>query len=202
VSSNRQAVYTIGHSNHTLARFVDLLNVHRVTALADVRSAPVSRFQPQFNSKALEQSLGDAGITYFFLGAELGGRPKDPSSYIDGRIQYDLRAKTAEYRSGIERLMLLAAENCVSMMCAEREPMDCHRALLVGRTLDEKGAHVIHILADGSAEPHERTEDRLLEIVGSAQNDLIDCRDLLLDKAYRVQAERATQSSVKVRRAG
>ena len=155
-------VLTVGHSNHAPEAFLALLKRHGVTALADVRSAPWSRFNPQFNRKALSASLSAAGVAYVWLGRELGGRPDDPACYEDGTVRYDRLARTALYREGIERVLRGAAERRLSLMCAEKDPLHCHRALLVSRSLEERGLAVAHILADGALEPHESVMDRLL----------------------------------------
>ncbi len=155
-------VLTVGHSNHSPETFLALLTRHGVTALGDVRSAPWSRFNPQFNRKALSASLSAAGIAYVWLGRELGGRPDDPACYRDGAVRYDLLAQTALYRQGIGRVLRGAAEHRLALMCAEKDPLHCHRTLLVSRSLEEEGLEVAHILADGALEPHESVMDRLL----------------------------------------
>ena len=126
-------VLTVGHSNHAPEAFLALLTRHGVTALADVRSAPWSRFNPQFNRKALSASLADNDIAYVWLGRELGGRPDDPACYEDGTVRYDLLAQTPLYREGIGRVLRGAAEHRLALMCAD----DCHRTLLVSRSLEE-----------------------------------------------------------------
>src|SRR5215475_13186783 len=130
---DKPAVFTIGHSNHPLATFIGLLRGAGVTAVADVRSIPYSRRWPQFGRPALERSLPEAGIGYVFLGAELGGRRDDPALYIDGRIDFDRVAATDSFRAGLDRVEAGAARHRIALMCAEREPLDCHRFLLVSR---------------------------------------------------------------------
>ena len=177
-------VLTIGHSNHSLDIFVALLQQHDVTALADVRSAPYSRFNPHFNRKALEASLDAIGIDYTFLGRALGGRPDDPSCYEDGRVRYDRLAQTPLYREGLERVIEDARRERIALMCAEREPLDCHRTILVGRSLAERGLAVAHILADGALEFHDETMDRLLDSAGLPRGDLLHSREQLLAEAF------------------
>ena len=155
-------VLTVGHSNHAPEAFLALLTRHGVTALADVRSAPYSRFNPQFNRNALSASLAGNDIAYVWLGRELGGRPDDPACYEDGTVRYDLLARTPLYREGIGRVLRGAAEHRLALMCAEKDPLHCHRTLLVSRSLEEHGLEIAHILADGSLEPHESAMDRLL----------------------------------------
>ena len=155
-------VLTVGHSNHAPEDFLALLAQHGVTALGDVRSAPWSRFNPHFNRKALSASLSAAGIAYVWLGRELGGRPDNPACYEDGDLRYDRLARTALYRQGIARVLRGAAEHRLALMCAEKDPLHCHRALLVSRSLEDEGLEIAHILADGSLEPHDSVMDRLL----------------------------------------
>ena len=174
---------TIGHSNHSLETFVALLQQHGVSALADVRSAPYSRFNPQFNRKALEGSLKGIGIKYAFLGRALGGRPDDPSCYENGRVRYDRLARTPLFREGLERVVEGAGRECIALMCAEREPLDCHRTILVGRSLVGRGVAVAHILADGSLEPHDKTMSRLLDSMGLPRGDLLQSREQLIEEA-------------------
>lgn len=159
-------VYTIGHSRHQLDAFVALLARHGVTALADVRSSPYSRFNPQFNRPELAAAAGEAGIRYVYLGVELGGRSDDPGCYEDGHIRYDRVAETESFQLGIARLDRGAREYTVALMCAEKEPLDCHRTLLVAPVLAARGLEVVHIHADGATETHEEAMSRLLEVVG------------------------------------
>ena len=174
---------TIGHSNHSLETFVALLQQHGVSALADVRSAPYSRFNPQFNRKALEGSLKGIGIKYAFLGRALGGRPDDPSCYENGRVRYDRLARTPLFREGLERVVEGAGRERIALMCAEKEPLDCHRTILVGRSLVGRGVAVAHILADGSLEPHDETMSRLLDSMGLPRGDLLQSREQLIEEA-------------------
>ena len=184
-------VFTIGHSNHSLEAFLELLANHGVTAVADVRSAPFSRFCPQFNRDALSAALKDRGIRYTFLGRELGGRSADPACYRDGQIRYELVARTSSFRDGLARIVDGAARHRIALMCAEKEPLDCHRTLLVAPALAALGIAVSHILADGRLEPHEKTLDRLLEQFDlSPTGDLFQPREELLAHALARQARR------------
>ena len=184
-------VFTIGHSNHSLGEFLELLASNGVTAVADVRSAPFSRFCPQFNRDALSAALKDCGIRYTYLGRELGGRSADPACYRDGRIQYELVARTSSFRDGLARIVDGAARHRIALMCAEKEPLDCHRTLLVAQELAALGIAVAHILADGELEPHEKTLDRLLEQFDlSPTGDLFQSREELLAHALARQARR------------
>jgi uncharacterized protein (DUF488 family) len=185
-------ILTIGHSRHPLERFLSLLDAARVTAIADVRSAPVSRFSPQFNKKALAASLADHGIDYVFLGEALGGRPERPELYTDGRADYQKMAASAEFRAGLARLIETAEQNRVAAMCSEADPLDCHRCLLVGPALAASGHPVAHILASGEIASQAEIEDRLLELEHLAGDDLLmRSRAERLAEAYRSRNRRA-----------
>ncbi len=162
MSQRGNAVFTIGHSNHSLEVFSGLLAQHRVDVLADVRSAPYSRFNPQFNRESLAIWLQASEIKYAYLGRELGGRPKDSACYESGRVCYPRVAETRDFRHGLAEVIELAQEHDVALMCAEKEPLDCHRTLLVAQALDGRSVNVHHILADGSLESHADAIGRLL----------------------------------------
>ena len=173
MAQDRATVFTIGHSNHSSERFLALLSGAGITAIADVRSIPQSRRWPHFGRARIERWLADAGIAYVFLGAELGGRPDDPALLRQGRPDYHLMAATPAFQAGLDRVLDGAGRYRIALMCAEREPLDCHRFLLVARHLHERDAVLRHILADGSVEPHEATEDRLLRQTGVAADALL-----------------------------
>ena len=184
-------VFTIGHSNHSSEAFLALLRNHGVTAVADVRSAPFSRFCPQFNRDPLRAALKEAGIHYIFLGRELGGRSDDPAHYRGGRICYELVAGSRRFRDGVARVVAGAARHRIALTCAEKEPLDCHRTLLIAPALAKRGVSVVHILAGGELEPHEKTLDRLLaRFDSSAAGDLFQSREELLAQALERQAQR------------
>lgn len=183
-------VYTIGHSTHETDAFIELLSGHGIDALADVRSSPYSRFNPQYNRETLQRNLEAKGIAYVFLGKELGARSDDPGCYENGKVQFDRLARTPLFQSGIDRVLEGAKRYRLAMMCAEKDPLECHRTILVARTLVERGVDVQHILEDGSIEPHDRAVDRLLEHFKLDQPDLFRTREDSIVDAYRLQAER------------
>lgn len=183
------SIFTIGHSTHSAEAFLALLRQHEVEALADVRSSPFSRFNPQFNRLPLEQSLKANGIRYVFLGKELGARSDDRSCYDHGRVQYSRLAQTALFQSGLDRVLQGAAKYRVALMCAEKEPLECHRTLLVAKALAERGKEVLHIHADGHLETHEAAMDRLLTLTGVPDGDMFLTKEELLAKALARQEE-------------
>lgn len=172
-----RVVFTVGHSNHPVEWLEELLRMHRVASLADVRSSPYSRFNPQFNRDALAEWMQDAGITYEFMGRELGGRSDDPADYADGRIRYDRLAAKPAFENGLRRILRRPPKERTALLCAEKEPLDCHRTLLVAPALAERGIRVQHILADGNLESHEQAMERLLETTGLKQGSLFGLTD-------------------------
>ena len=184
------SVFTIGHSTHGIKAFIALLQRYGITEVADVRSAPYSRFNPQFNREELANSLAACKIEYAFFGQELGGRPNDASCYQNGRIRYDRVSKTRSFQRGIEHVVKDTASHCVALMCAEKEPLECHRTLLVAQALQARGISVKHILSDGGLETHDNAMDRLLALHGYLQReDLFEERNERIERAIAKQSE-------------
>ncbi|MBD1814520.1 DUF488 domain-containing protein [Microcoleus vaginatus DQ-U2] len=156
-------LFTIGHSNLSIEAFVLLLQQHGITAVADVRSHPFSRYLPHFNKSDITASLSSAGIQYVFLGKELGARPEDLSCYdTSGKALYDRIAATPLFSQGIQRLLKGASNYKICLMCAEKDPITCHRTILVCHKLREFNLEINHILSDGKLESHQDLEKRLL----------------------------------------
>jgi len=171
-------ILTIGHSNHPIERFLALLQEAGASAIADVRSYPASRHAPQFNRDALAKSLEDQGIAYLYCGKELGGR--GPSSPED-------------FRKGLDRVVAESARHRIALMCAERDPLDCHR-LGLARAFAERGMAVGHILASGEVASQRAIEDRLLAREGLAGDDLFS-REARLSDAYRARRHRPARAA-------
>jgi len=183
-------VYTIGHSTHQPERFIELLRMHNITAVGDVRSNPYSKMNPQFNRETLKETLAAAEITYVFLGRELGARTPDPSCYVRGKVQYDKLARTELFRAGLERVRTGMGRYRLALMCAEKEPLGCHRGILVARELHTIGIEVLHILSDGSLESHDTAMGRLCAQLKLPQSDLFRTREDVIEEAYRIQGGR------------
>lgn len=186
--SPSDSVFTIGHSSQTIEQFIGLLVMHGIEAVADVRSTPYSRFAPQFSMDALKASLTDAKIAYVHLGKELGARSKDKSCYVDGRISFEKLAETDLFKQGIQRLLDGRKKYRISLMCAERDPAECHRTLLVSRALARQQVPVTHILHNGELEPHDETMLRILDLLKIPRNDLILSQQELINQAYVARA--------------
>jgi uncharacterized protein (DUF488 family) len=186
----KDCVYTIGHSTHEPERLVELLAMHGITAVGDVRSQPYSKMNQQFNREPLKAILAAAGIAYVFLGQELGARTSDPACYIGGKVQYDRLARTAPFRAGLDRVREGMQRYRLALMCAEKEPLECHRGILVARELEAIGISVRHILADGSLELHANAMERLRERLGLPESDLFRTPEQVIEDAYRLQGDR------------
>jgi len=187
-------IFSIGHSTHTYERFLDLVRKAGVTAIADVRTSPFSRHFPHFNRGTLKSGLRTDGIVYSFLGKELGGRPTGREFYCDGVADYERMARSADFAQGLQRVLEGARKYRVALMCSEHDPLDCHRCLLVGRALAERGVSVKHILADGAIVDHRDVEDRLLKSEGRESTDLFLSPDERLAEAYRKRARKVAYS--------
>lgn len=183
-------VLTIGHSTLSYERFLDLLRRSEVTAIADVRTAPYSRHSAHFAKETLREELRRVGIAYVFLGEELGGRPKDKRLFRNGVADYEKMAQAAPFAKGLERVIEGAKNYRIALMCSEHDPLDCHRCLLVGRALHERGVAVRHILSDGTHVNHEQIELRLMGLSGRTDAELFDSNDQRRASAYRYRALR------------
>lgn len=182
-------LYSIGHSTHAIDVLIDLLARHAVDAVADVRSSPYSRYNPQFNREPLRVVLREASISYVYLGQELGARTDDRSCYVDGKVQYDLLAETATFREGLDRLEEGASDYLVAVLCAEKDPLTCHRGVLIARAMVTRGFEVLHILEDGELESQEDAVVRLLGELRLPDADLFRTREEIVDDAYRRRGE-------------
>ncbi len=178
-------LYTIGHSTHSTEKLIELLQGHGITAVADVRSSPYSQYNPQFNREALESSLRSVGLMYVFLGEELGARSDDPSTYRDGKVQYDLLAQTDSFARGLSRLREGTGKYTLAILCSEKEPLDCHRAILISRHIESDDIDVQHILESGRAESHAETMQRLV----LPQLEFFRSPDDILEDAYRARGD-------------
>jgi len=188
-------LYTVGHSTHDWEHFVALLRLHRIEVLGDVRSQPYSHFMPQYNREGLCGGLARYGIRYVFLGQELGARRLEAECFINGKVDYDLVAQTPAFQRGLERLRTGIAKYRVAIMCAEKDPLDCHRTILVARHA-KNFAEVRHILADGRIESHADAEARLLREYHLEEVDLFASEEQRLIKAYTKRADQIAYQEI------
>lgn len=157
-------LYTIGHSLHSAARFIELLKRHGVDHVLDVRSVPYSRYAPQFNRENIEAALRMNGIEYSFMGKFFGARPKEPELYCaEGYLDFERVRDTERFRKGLESVSRgLEQRSGIALMCTERDPIDCHRAIMVARGFELAGIEAAHILEDGSLQRQRELNERLL----------------------------------------
>lgn len=180
-------VFSLGHSDHSIEHFLELLRRHEVDAVADVRSSPYSRFVPHFSRQRLRHALDEAGLAYLYLGDGLGGKPprQDPPAT---RQSYRERLGQPAFRHGIARLLDAASRHRVALVCRERDPLDCHRLHLVCRHIKPMASAIRHIMPDGRIEEQAETERRLLERARIAPLPLLgeagEAGEEALERAY------------------
>lgn len=155
----------MGHSNLEFEEYLSILITCKIIRVCDVRSRPASSRFPQFNREPLEENLRAAGICYDFVGESLGGRPEDPRAYFsDGRVNYELRRTARDFQAELDRLSDLSVQERLVLMCAEEDPLQCHRFLMICPALVERGLLPAHIRRGGKLEPQVEAEDRLLKL--------------------------------------
>lgn len=178
-------IFTVGHSNHSPEEFLALLNRHGITAVADVRSQPYGWLE-HFGREHISAFLKAAGIEYVFLGNQVGARREEPECYEGDMAVYEKIAWLPAFQEGLSRLRRGAEKYRLALMCAEKEPLDCHRTILICRNLRQFVLRIQHILADGTLEDHAQTEKRLVRQMGVTRTlfepDLTD--EELTDRAY------------------
>ena len=192
---NANPIFTVGHSNLGIERFIGLLFENKISVVADVRSMPYSKFAPQFNREVLIAALGRAGIKHLFLGGELGARRSEPECYVGGKAVYELIARTRRFQDGLRVLVERVRRDRIALLCAEKDPVTCHRAILVCRHLRPFNLTISHILEDGRTESQAEMEESLLKITGVEGEDLFTGRSESIERAYDIQGDRIAYSS-------
>jgi len=183
-------LYTIGYSPHILDSFLRVLQKHKITAVADVRSSPYSQFKPEFNKDQLAEFLNKHGIAYVFLGDYCGARVEDTSCYVNGKVDYTLVAENHKFKEGLKRIINGMDKYRIALMCAEKDPITCHRTILICRNLADKGINIKHIMSNGRTEDHKDSEQRLLKIFGLNHPDMFRSEQQRLNDAYIRQGEK------------
>ncbi len=192
-SQSRQPLFTVGHSNLDFLEFVKLLKDCSIDLLIDVRSRPHSGRFPQFTQPGFQKMIENAGIGYLFLGEELGGRPDDPDAYRpDGIVDYRARRKSYAFHAGVERVLSELDRAPYVLLCAEEDPLECHRFLMICPELVRMGIRPLHIRKGSRIESHEDAENRLLNAHGfggvAAHSLFPQVRTDALEEAYELQA--------------
>jgi uncharacterized protein (DUF488 family) len=186
----KRHIFSIGHSNHPIEKFVSLLKQNEIELVADTRSQPYSRYAPHFSSGSIEALLKKEGIEYLFFGKELGGRPQEPEFYdSEGHVLYWKLANTTKLKEGVQRLEEEAKNKRVAIMCSEEDPTCCHRRLLVGKVLSGRGTDLGHIRSDGRIQ----SENEL--VPAGTQNDLFNPSEKVIWRSIQSVLQRGQQQS-------
>jgi uncharacterized protein (DUF488 family) len=183
------ALHTIGYGARTLDQLVAVLNLHRIVYVLDVRTSPYSKFKPEFSRQPLEAALKARGLRYLFLGDMLGGQPRDPDCYTDGKVDYDKVRRQPFFQSGLERLRQAHEQRSrAALLCSEGRPEQCHRSKMIGEALVAAGIPVVHIDEDGQLLTQTQVMDRLT----GGQLDLFGGPALTSRKRYGAAREDET----------
>jgi hypothetical protein len=198
--SSATRLFSIGHSHHELTDLIRLLQAAGITAVADVRSSPFSQRHPQFNRPGFEAELIGRGISYVYFGDLLGGRPQQPSLYgPDGRVDYERVRAMPFFQKGLKRLIEGLDKFTIAMLCAEEDPLDCHRGLMITPALTQHDIAPLHLRGDGRTETTTEMETRLLaetRVAGGILDGLFAAmisneeHGQLVADAYRAMARR------------
>jgi hypothetical protein len=194
-NSKIKFIYTIGHSNYEIDYFLKIVYSYNIEIIVDVRSVPYSKYCPQFNKEPIKKSLNNSGIKYLFLGKELGARPDEPSCYCNGKVKFDILRATELFKRGIYRLEEEVNKGCIlAIMCSEKNPIDCHRTILISRVLKKNGLDIKHIVSDIETINQNEIEKQLKKEF-NLQPLLFDKEDSpqqRIEEAYKKQEERIT----------
>jgi uncharacterized protein (DUF488 family) len=191
-----RTIYTIGHSQHKIEHFIELVMKYEIDYIIDVRSVPYSQYASQFNKGILELTLRKYNVNYAFMGEPLGARQKDRSLYSkEGYIDFSKVAKTDKFIKAINNLILGVDKNHkIALMCTEKDPMDCHRNILVAYELYKRGVNINNICEDGTVVTQEEINKQLLGkyFPNRFQRSLPGIEDdhdeaTLLEKAYNLR---------------
>jgi uncharacterized protein (DUF488 family) len=186
----KNKLYTIGYSKYSLESFVNTLAKYGINAIADVRSTPFSRFKSEFNKDCFSEYLNKQGIKYVFLGKECGARFGDRNCYIDGKADYKLIAQHEVFQKGLKRIREGLKKFNVALMCAENDPIYCHRMILICRSLKQFNTPIYHIFNIDKIESQYKAEIRLLKLFNLDQLKLFDSKNDQLMRAYDKQGDK------------
>ncbi|HBH48468.1 MAG TPA: DUF488 domain-containing protein [Bacteroidales bacterium] len=190
MSDLEKIIYTIGYSSFEIGSFIETVKKHHINAIVDVRSSPYSQYKPDFNREILKEALQKNNISYVFLGKECGARVDDKSCYVNGKVDYSLVSKLEIFQNGIQRLIDGASKFSLALLCAEKDPITCHRTILICKNLKNHGVIIMHVLENGKLEAHYDSEKRLLKLFKLHHPDLFRSEQNRLDEAYLRQGEK------------
>jgi len=193
-----KSIHTIGYASHTIESFVATLEKFNITAIADVRSQPYSKFKPEFNRENLKKALINNSIDYVFLGDNIGARIKATECYKNGQADYELISKHPLFQEGIDRLLKGMGKFSIALMCAEKDPINCHRTILICKHLKKHKIKIYHIIDANTSEDHTKTEFRLMKLFHLEQPDLFMKDSERLEEAYSRQENKIAYVSENV----
>lgn len=188
-------IYTIGYSSFSIEEFLKTLIKNKITATADVRSQPYSQFKSEFNRENLKNILMKNQIAYVFLGNQCGARIDAPEYYLNGKVNFNLVKHNKEFREGLTRLRNGMENYRVAIMCAEKDPLNCHRTILICRNLRSGPITIKHILENGLIEDHLGAEKRLIRIHKLDKSDMFCSEAERLEEAYNRQGDKIAFSN-------
>ncbi|MFC2073797.1 DUF488 family protein [Campylobacterota bacterium] len=178
--------HTIGHSVHPIDQFIALLKQHNINCIVDVRSSPYSKFASQYNREALNAELKKSGIAYLYMGDSLGARYEEKTLlFADGKVDFDKVRETEDFQKGIERVIDGINKGfTISLMCSEKDPFDCHRFVLVSKSLQDASMQIKHIMPDGVIDNTE-LEEKMFKKYKLSRHDLFSSEKENIDNVYR-----------------
>lgn len=183
-------IYSIGYSTYKFNSFLSILKKHRIDCLVDVRSLPYSKSFPDYNREVLCKALEDNGIQYCDFSLEFGARQESPDFYTkDMILDFEKYISSEQFQAGVARLLGIHAQGKnIALMCAERNPLDCHRAIMISRGLKQNATMIYHIVGKDVV-PHSDLEKQLVELYfpKAAETTSINSDNWkkLLQEAYR-----------------
>jgi len=188
-------LFTVGHSNHSIEYFMELLAAWKIEVVADVRQYPYSRYVAHFNREEIEKVLLKSAIKYVFMGDQLGARPSEAAYYTNSKVDFSRLAEAPFFKEGIKRLAKGMQQHRIALMCSEKDPIVCHRTVLVCRNLcqgrsDINDIEIMHIRENGELEEHKDLEARLLQLHKLDHPDIFMSRHQRLQEAYDRQGNR------------
>lgn len=198
-------LYTIGYSGFAIDDFIKALHQYGIDVIVDVRSSPYSAYYRDYDKENLMRQLKQSGVMYGNFACEFGARQEDKSLYLNGRLDFEEFAKTDRFQKGITRIRTGTMQGHIcALLCAEKDPIYCHRAILVARAVYESGFDVQHIIPNNGSsitktqrDIEEELLDQLDKLTGRGQINLFDAetafeksREEKLIEAYRIQNDK------------
>ena len=158
-------IFTIGYTGFDIQNFIDTLKNHEINVVIDVRSSPYSERYPSYNKNTLETKLKENGIYYRNYVSEFGARQENKKFYSgEGYLDFELFAKSEQFLSGVEKIKNSISKGYkVVLLCAEKEPIQCHRTILVSRAFSDAGYNIVHLMPNNQSKSQKKIEHELLD---------------------------------------